>query len=203
MPNSTTMRMVEIELSAFRLSALLTSLISPVATWETSAITTSGSSAMTGLRKITSSSTRMRESVASSTICWARWLDCWLSSCWAADPVTPSVSPVPAMSDLMSARSTLTASPAAVPEPLTTLLGMATSAVCTRRFGDGGPAVTLTMFRICLPSSVAAIAVIFAESAAVRRPLSERANTMIAAELVTWPVCGNAWSCRCAARIDS
>ena len=68
MPNSTTMRMVEIELSAFRCSALLTSLIRPVATWETSAITTSGSSAMTGLRKITSSSTRMRESVASSTI---------------------------------------------------------------------------------------------------------------------------------------
>ena len=62
------MRMVEIELSAFRLSALLTSLIRPVATWETSAITTSGSSAMTGLRKITSSSTRIRPSVASRTI---------------------------------------------------------------------------------------------------------------------------------------
>ena len=158
---------------------------------------------MTGLRKITSSSTRISTSVASSTICWARWLDCWLSSCWAADPVTPSVSPVPAISGLMSARSTLTASPAVVPEPLTTLLGMATSAVCTRPFGDRGPAVMLTMFRICLPSSVAAIAVIFAESAAVSRPLSARANTMIAAEPVTWPVCGNAWSCRFAARIDS
>ena len=118
--------------------------------------------------------------------------------------MTPSVSPVPGISGLMSARRTLTASPAVVvPEPLTTLLGMATSAVCTRRFGDGGPAVTLTMFRMCLPPSVAAIAVIFAESAAVSRPPSERANTMIAAEPVTWPVCGKAWSCRCAARIDS
>ena len=103
----------------------------------------------------------------------------------------------------MSARSTLIASPAAVPEPLTTLLGMATSAVCTRWFGDRGPAVMPTMLRMCLPSSVAAIAATFAESAAVSRPPSDRANTMMAAELVTWPVCGNAWSCRFAARIDS
>ena len=203
MPNSTTMRMVEIELSAFRLSALLTSLIRPVATWETSAITTSGSSAMTGLRKMTSSSTRIRASVASRTICWARLLDCWLSSCWAAAPVTPSVSPVPATSGLMSARSTLTASPPAVPEPLTTLLGMATSAVCTRRFGDGAPAVMLTMWGMCLLPSDLAIEAILAESAPVSRPPSARANTTMAAELVTWPACGNAWSCRFAARIDS
>ena len=141
--------------------------------------------------------------MASSTICSARWLDCWLSSCWAAAPVMPSASPVPAISGLMSARSTLTASRAVVPEPLTTLLGMATSAVCTRPFGDRGPAVMLTILRMCLPSSVAATAVIFAASAAVGRPPSERADTMIAAELVTWPVCGNAWSCRFAARIDS
>ena len=111
--------------------------------------------------------------MASSTICSARWLDCWLSSCWAAAPVTPSASPVPAISGLMSARSTLTASPAVVPEPLTTLLGMATSAVCTRPFGDRGPAVMLTILRMCLPSSVAATAVIFAASAAVSRPLSD------------------------------
>ena len=117
--------------------------------------------------------------------------------------MTPSVSPVPAISGLVSARSALTASSAAVPEPLTTLLGMATSVVCTRRFGDGGPAVMLTMSRMCLPSSVVAIAATFAESAPVSRPPSARANTMMAAELVTWPACGNAWSCRCAARIDS
>ena len=43
----------------------------------------------------------------------------------------------------------------------------------------------------------------FAESAAVSCPPSERENTMIAAALVTWPVCGNAWSCRFCARIDS
>ena len=145
MPNSTTIRIVEIELSVLRCSALLTSLIRPVATWETRAITISGSTAMIGLRKITSSRIRIRTSVASRTICSARVLDCWLSSCCAADPVTPSVRPVPATSGLISARSTLIASPAAVPDPLTTLLGMATSAVCTSRFGDGGPAVTPTM----------------------------------------------------------
>ena len=44
---------------------------------------------------------------------------------------------------------------------------------------------------------------IFAESALVRRPWSARANTMMAAALVTWPVCGKALSCRSAARIDS
>ena len=145
MPNSTTIKMVEIELSVFKLRALLTSAISPVATWDTSAITTSGSTAMIGLRKITSSRTRISTSVAKSTTCSARVDDCWLSSCWAADPVTPSRRPVPATSGLISARSTLTASPAAVPDPLTTSLGMATSAVCTSRFGDGGPAVTPTM----------------------------------------------------------
>jgi hypothetical protein len=75
------MRMVETELSALRCSALLTSLIRPVATWETRAITMSGRTAMIGLRKITSSSTRISTSVASKTICSARLLDCWLSSC--------------------------------------------------------------------------------------------------------------------------
>ena len=158
---------------------------------------------MTGLRKITSSRINIRASVANRTIWSALVLDCWLSSCWAADPVTPSVSPVPAISGLMSARSTLTASPAAVPEPLTTLSGMATSAVCTRRFGDGALAAMPTMPGMCLPPSDPAIAAILAESAPVRRPWSARANTTMAAELVTWPACGNAWSCRFAARIDS
>ena len=59
------------------------------------------------------------------------------------------------------------------------------------------------MFGMCLPPSVAATAATLAESAAVSRPPSERANTMVAAALVTWPTCGNAWSCRFAARIDS
>ena len=203
MPNSTTIKIVEIELSALRCRAWLTSLISPVATWETSAITTRGSSAMTGLRKITSSRSRIKASVASRTIWSARALDCWLSSCWAADPVTPSASPVPAISGLMSARSALTASPAAVPEPLTTLLGMATSAVCTRRFGDGAPTVMPTTSGMCLLPSDRAIVATLAESAPVSGPPPARENTMMAAALVTWLVCGNAWSCRAAARIDS
>lgn len=58
----------------------------------------------------------------------------------------------------------------------------------------------LWMFR--LVSDLAMVA-IFAESALVRRPWSARANTMMAAALVTWPVCGKALSCRSAARIDS
>ena len=56
---------------------------------------------------------------------------------------------------------------------------------------------------MCLPPSDLAIAAILAESAPVRRPPSARANTMMAAELVTWLACGNAWSCRFVARIDS
>jgi len=103
----------------------------------------------------------------------------------------------------MSARSTLTASPAAVPDPLTTLLGMATSAVCTSRLGEGGPAVTPTMLWMALPSSDEATDRIFAESAAVSWPPSARENTMIAAAAVTCPAAGNALSCRFAARIDS
>ena len=158
---------------------------------------------MIGLRKISSSRIRIRPSVASKTILSARSLDCWLSSCCAAAPVTPSVRPVPATSGLISARSTLTASPAAVPLPLTTLLGMATRAVCTSRFGDGGPAVMLVTFRMCRALSDFAIAVTFAESAAVSRPEPGRANTMIAAAAVVCPACGNAWSCRAEARIDS
>ena len=203
MPNRTTIKMVEIELSVLRSSALFTSLIRPVATWETSAITISGRTAMIGLRKITSSRSRISTSVASRTICSARWLDCWLSACWAADPVTPSCRPVPATSGLMSARSTLIASPAAVLDPLTTLLGMATRAVCTSRFGEGGPAVTPTMLWMCLAPSDAATERTFAESAGVSLPPSARENTMMAADAVMCPACGNALSCRFAARIDS
>ena len=60
-----------------------------------------------------------------------------------------------------------------------------------------------TMLWMCLLLSAPAIVAIFAESALVRRPWSARANTMMAAALVTWPACGNAVSCRFAARIDS
>jgi hypothetical protein len=80
---------------------------------------------------------------------------------------------------------------------------MATIAVCTRWFGDAGPTVTLTMLRMCLALRSFAIAVTFAESAPVSFPPSARENTMMAAALVTWPLCGNALSCRFIARIDS
>ena len=180
------------------------SAISPVATWETIAIKMSGMNAMTGLRKMTSSRTRIRISVASRTIWSARLLDCWLSSCWAAEPVMPSVRPVPATSGLMSARSTLMALPASLPLPLTTLLGMATAAAWTRWFDEGWPAVMASMFLTCLacqglrrPTST------LAESAAVSGPPPAFANTMMAALPVTLLACGKAWSCRFDARMDS
>ena len=90
-----------------------------------------------------------------------------------------------------------------MPEPLTTLLGIATSAVCTRRFGERGPGVTPTMLWMCLASSDEAPEATFAESAAVSLPPSARENTMMAAATVTCPACGKALSCRFAARIDS
>ena len=80
---------------------------------------------------------------------------------------------------------------------------MATYAVWTRPFDDGGPAVTLTMFLMCLAFSVLATDATFALSAAVRRPWSDRANTMIAAVASILPACGNAWFCRFCALIDS
>ena len=81
MPNSTTMRMTVVWLSALRLSALFTSAIRPRATVETIAIVMIGISAMIGLRKMTSSSTRISSNVASSTICSALLPESVLSSC--------------------------------------------------------------------------------------------------------------------------
>ena len=54
-----------------------------------------------------------------------------------------------------------------------------------------------------LALSDAATEVTFAESAPVSLPPSARENTMMAAAAVTRPACGNALSCRFAARIDS
>ena len=82
--------------------------------------------AMIGARKMTSSRIRMRRNVAAPTMASALLPDWVLSSASAAEPVTPSFRPVPVISGLMSARSTLIASPAAVPLPLTTLLSIAT-----------------------------------------------------------------------------
>ena len=70
-------------------------------------------------------------------------------------------------------------------------------------FAGLGRAVVRHPWRVIALGVIAAVAVILAESVPVRRPLSARANTIMAAELVTWPACGNAWSCRFAARIDS
>ena len=63
--------------------------------------------------------------------------------------------------------------------------------------------MTPTILRMSLCVSDLAIVAILAESVLVRRPPPARANTMMAAALVTWPAWGNALSCRFAARIDS
>ena len=82
-------------------------------------------------------------------------------------------------------------------------VGMATSAVCTSRLGEAGPAVTPAMLWMCLASSDEAIEAILAESAAISLPPSARENTMMAAAAVTCPAAGKALSCKLAARIDS
>jgi hypothetical protein len=97
----------------------------------------------------------------------------------------------------------LTALSDALPEPLTTELGMATIALRTRWFCDSGPAEMLTMPGTCLASRVFVIAVTFAESAVVSLAPSARENTMMAAALVTFPVCGYALFWRSIARMDS
>ena len=61
----------------------------------------------------------------------------------------------------------------------------------------------LTMPAMCLASRSFVIVATFASSAAVSCPPSARENTMMAAALVTFPVCGNAWSWRSMARMDS
>src|ERR1700689_3659509 len=86
MPNSTTMRMTVVWLSALRFSAEFTSAIRPCATSATMAMVMIGMSAMIGLRKMISSRTRIKIRVANSTIASALLPDCSLSSCWAADP---------------------------------------------------------------------------------------------------------------------
>ena len=173
---------------------MLTSLIRPVATWETTPITISGSSAMIGLRKISSSRIKISARVAISTIFSALLPDCSLSSACAAVPVTPSVRSLPFISGLMSARSTLTASPESLLSALTTLLLIETSAVWTSPLADTGLAVTPRMLVMWRALSAAATKATRAESALVSLPPSARANTTMAASAVTLPACGNAWS---------
>ena len=158
---------------------------------------------MIGLRKISSSKIRIRARVAIRTIFSALLPDCWLSSACAAVPATPSVRSLPFISGLMSARSTLTALPASLLSALTTLLFIETSAVWTTPLADTWLAVTPRIFSMWLALRAAATAATLAESALVSLPPSARANTTMAASAVTLPACGNAWSCRLAARIDS
>jgi len=63
------------ELSVFRSNALLAQAIRPLAIWDTTPITMIGSSAMIGLRKITSSRTRIRPTVAIAMMASARLPD--------------------------------------------------------------------------------------------------------------------------------
>jgi hypothetical protein len=115
----------------------------------------------------------------------------------------PSFRPVPDMSGVMSARSTLIASPAVLPEPLTTLLSIATVASCTSWFRDFGPCTMPRMFGMCLAFSFDTTEATAAESAGDSFPPPGRENTMIAASAVTFEARGNAWFSSAWARIDS
>ena len=136
MPNSTTMRIVEIELSALRFSALLTSAIRPVATWETTAIDDQRQQRDDRAAEDDQQQDQDQHERGEQHDLLGLVAGLLAVELLGRRPVTPSSRPVPAISGLMIRAQCLDRVAGRVPEPLTTLLGMATIAVCTRRFGD-------------------------------------------------------------------
>ncbi len=187
------------EESAFMSKALLAEAIRPVAIGEIRPMRTTGSSAMMGLRKITSSSTMMITMVPTPTRIPARSEASLSSRACAAEPVMPAFRSVPFSSGLRSLRSCSTASCWEVSSGSVTF-GMATIAVCTSLFGETSPgSIAWTSLTFFAARSLA-IRVTSAESAAVIRAPSERWNTMIAPMFCCR---GKSRSCRSEARMDS
>lgn len=179
--------------------ASLAEAISPVAIGEMRPMRTTGSSAMMGLRKMTSSSTMMMTIVPTPTSMPARWEASLSSSAWAAEPVIPAVRPVPFSSGPRSERSFSTASCCPVSSG-SVIFGMATTDVRTSLLGETSPGTTARtsgIFRACSSLETRSTS---AESAAVSFPPSERWKTMTAP---TFCCSGNSFSCTSAARIDS
>ena len=110
MPKSTTIRITWIEESVLRSKILLARPTSPTATWETRPITMIGISARIALRKIRIRSSRISTTVEIPTIASALADASCESRAWAAGPVRPRRSPVPATSGLASSRSFFAAS---------------------------------------------------------------------------------------------
>ncbi len=198
-PKRTTVSSSWTELSAFMSNALLAEAIRPVAMGEMRPISTTGSSAMIGLRKMISSSRTMITTVPAATSIPARAEESLSSSACAAEPVTPALSSVPSRSGFRSLRSSLTASCGLLSLGSVTL-GIATAAVCTRLLGETGPGATESMPLILSLFSAVATLATAALSRAVSRAPSERWKTMIAPMFCCW---GKSLSWTSEALIDS
>jgi hypothetical protein len=120
-------------LSICRPNPLLSDAMSPLAICETSPITNTGRSAITGLRKMRRSRARMSAIVAKATIFAAVWpAFCW-STYWAALPVRPASRSLPLVSDEISWRNACTASTCTA-ESCPSAFGIWTPMSPTRRF---------------------------------------------------------------------
>ena len=177
-PNNTTISRIEVKLSALQPSALLRKSISPLATEETRPIVSSGSSTMTGLRKISSSSTMISRIVPRKTIFCALLPVEAESTSSATVPVTPDLRSVPDTSEDRSERSVPIALVCAVlSSPVT--LGICTEIVWMSLLADGGPACMVPIVGMSSAASLPAMPSTRLESAAVSRPPSARSNTTI------------------------
>jgi hypothetical protein len=170
-----------------------------LATADTTPITTTGSSAMIGLRKMISSSRRMRTIVPAATTASAlpdasRW-----SKACATLPVVSRRSPVPRARSRNCARSGFTESSSAFWLALVRS-GICTPMVCTRWLGDGGPATTRCTFGSLFAVSALATPATVRESEAESGAPSAREAT-ITTEGVK--AAGKARSWSASARIDS
>src|SRR5437764_2203648 len=200
MPNSTTVSMVGSSCPTVKPKACPAAATSAVETPKTSPTASSGSSAATGLRKISSNRTTISATVATVTIFSASVNARLLSTTMAACPVMPAVSPLPRRVSAVVCRNAATAawtsgrSGAAVnwTASSATRRSGATLRVgsnATPRTVDGRPALS----RCARPASIT-------ESAAVSARESALFATITA---VVPPPSGNACLASTAARTDS
>ena len=197
-PNSTTIRIDEIELLACRSNSLVAYAISPLAIADTRPMVIRGSRARIGARKMISRVTRMITKVPMPIRAWPRLEEsCWSSAC-AAEPPSLTSRFVPLASSLTSSRSTFAAS-ACLGCPAF-LLSIWTRVRSYLPSLDGRPGTTFCTWSMCfLPSSVV-IRATSCLSSAVSLPPSLRWYSAIADGV---KALGNALCWRSAALIDS
>ena len=177
-PNSTTTSSTGRVKSASKPNSLATSAIRPSAIFETSPTVTIGSSAATGLRKITPVSTMISSTVAIETTVSASVMPSWKSCCTAAPPVCPAVRPLPSSAFCVSARSSTAASWASCS---TSGASNLTAASCVSPFGEMSclPVSTPTTCSTRAAFSRLTASAISPRSAARSFPPSARLKTMI------------------------